>query len=144
LTEWVERIDAMAAARKHIGTFHDDLVGTIIRSTATKIRPVTPTSSSNNNNNNNRHSKLIVDLSVRFNNVKASVPLVAEDISYLNNALIRPVVAYMNWHRTCIPVRCSVGIDLVSNCLIYKWIKHEYNLLNYANDFIYMYMYIIE
>ncbi|RKP27063.1 mitochondrial distribution and morphology protein family 31/32, partial [Syncephalis pseudoplumigaleata] len=128
LNEWVERIDAMAAARQHIGTFHDDLVASLIRSTATKIRPSTPaaTSSSSSSSSSSsattitgssggagtNHSKLIIDLGVRFNNVKASVPLVAQDLSYVNNALIRPVVAYMNWHRTCIPVRCSVGIDL--------------------------------
>ncbi|KAI9596486.1 mitochondrial distribution and morphology protein family 31/32 [Syncephalis fuscata] len=144
LTEWVERVDAMAAARRHIGAFHDDLVATIIRSTTTKESikesalvstadtATESTTESIADTSIDTTSKVIIDLSVRFNNVKASVPLVAEDLSYLNNALIRPVVAYMNWHRTCIPVRCSIGIDL--NEFDGAWTVYEAGLVDIVSE----------
>ncbi|KAJ1984907.1 Mitochondrial distribution and morphology protein 31, mitochondrial precursor [Dimargaris verticillata] len=46
------------------------------------------------------------DLNVTFNNTRASVPLQTEHISYLNNALIRPIVAYVNAHRTVTSIPC--------------------------------------
>lgn len=47
---------------------------------------------------------LITDLRLHLNNVKAVVPLFTRDLSYINNALIRPIVAYINSRRTFIPV----------------------------------------
>ncbi|KAI9164241.1 Mitochondrial distribution and morphology protein 31, mitochondrial precursor [Blastocladiella emersonii ATCC 22665] len=56
---------------------------------------------------------LCMDFDLRFNNIRASVPLYSEDLSYLTtNALVRPVVAYMNAHRTFIPLRCRVALPL--------------------------------
>jgi distribution and morphology protein 31 len=51
---------------------------------------------------------LIMDLRVNLNDVRAAVPLFTKDISYVNNALIRPIVAYINSKQTCIPVNCRV------------------------------------
>jgi distribution and morphology protein 31 len=36
------------------------------------------------------------------------VPLFTHDISYVNNALIRPIVAYINSKRSLIPINCRV------------------------------------
>ncbi|KAL2864551.1 mitochondrial distribution and morphology protein [Aspergillus lucknowensis] len=47
---------------------------------------------------------LITDLRLHLNNVRAVVPLFTRDLSYVNNALIRPIVAYINSRRTFIPV----------------------------------------
>jgi mitochondrial distribution and morphology protein 31 len=48
------------------------------------------------------------DIIVCLNNVRAQVPYLTPDLSYVNNALIRPIVAYINSRRTRIPVKCRV------------------------------------
>lgn len=40
---------------------------------------------------------VIVDIDLRFRDVKASVPIFTQDLSYVNNALIRPIVAFIKW-----------------------------------------------
>jgi distribution and morphology protein 31 len=51
---------------------------------------------------------LAMDLRVHLNNVRASVPIFTRDLSYINNALIRPIVAYINSKRTFIPINCRL------------------------------------
>jgi len=51
---------------------------------------------------------LIMDLRVHLSDVRASVPLFNKDLSYVNNALVRPIVAYINSKRSFIPVNCRV------------------------------------
>ena len=51
---------------------------------------------------------LIMDLRVHLNDVRAAVPLFTKDLSYVNNALIRPIVAYINSRKTFIPINCRV------------------------------------
>ncbi|KAJ1549296.1 Mitochondrial distribution and morphology protein 31, mitochondrial precursor [Cladochytrium tenue] len=50
---------------------------------------------------------------VALNDLRASVPLTSPHISYLSNALIRPIVAYMNAHRTKIPLAVEGKLPLV-------------------------------
>jgi distribution and morphology protein 31 len=51
---------------------------------------------------------IIMDMRVHLNDVRAAVPIFTRDISYVNNALVRPIVAYINSKRTFIPVSCRV------------------------------------
>ena len=51
---------------------------------------------------------IVLDLRVHLNDVRASVPLFTRDLSYVSNALIRPIVAYINSRRTFIPINCRV------------------------------------
>ena len=52
---------------------------------------------------------LVLDIQVHLNDVRASVPLFTKDLSYVNNALVRPIVAYINSrHGAFIPVTCRV------------------------------------
>lgn len=51
---------------------------------------------------------MIMDMRVHLNDVRAAVPIFTRDISYINNALVRPIVAYINTKRTFIPVNCRV------------------------------------
>ncbi|KAH9860437.1 hypothetical protein J1614_011768 [Plenodomus biglobosus] len=51
---------------------------------------------------------MIMDMRVNLNDVRAAVPIFTRDISYVNNALVRPIVAYINSRRTFIPVNCRV------------------------------------
>jgi mitochondrial distribution and morphology protein 31 len=56
--------------------------------------------------NDNRF--VILDIRVHLNDVRASVPLFPKDLSYVNAALVRPIVAYINTRHTFIPVSCRV------------------------------------
>lgn len=58
--------------------------------------------------------KFVMDLDIRFNDTKASVPLQLPELGYLSNAMIRPVVAYINRNKTIVPIKCRVVMDLVS------------------------------
>lgn len=49
-----------------------------------------------------------IDLRMQFNNPRASAPLYSRSLNYINNAIIHPVVAYINSRDTYIPVHCSV------------------------------------
>lgn len=51
---------------------------------------------------------LAMDLRLHLNNVRAAVPIFTRDLSYINNALIRPIVAYINSRRTFIPINCRL------------------------------------
>ncbi|KAJ3095299.1 Mitochondrial distribution and morphology protein 31, mitochondrial precursor [Phlyctochytrium planicorne] len=55
---------------------------------------------------------LLMHCSVSLNDLRASVPLTTPYIGYMSNALIRPVVAYMNANRTRIPLSFWVKTDL--------------------------------
>lgn len=39
--------------------------------------------------------KVVVDIDLRFRDLKAAVPMFTSDLSYVNNALIRPIVYFM-------------------------------------------------
>lgn len=39
--------------------------------------------------------KVVVDIDLRFRDLKAAVPIFTSDLSYVNNALIRPIVYFM-------------------------------------------------
>ncbi|KAF9010600.1 mitochondrial distribution and morphology protein family 31/32 [Cyathus striatus] len=56
--------------------------------------------------------KVIIDIDLRFRDLKAAVPIFTNDLSYVNNAFIRPIVAFMNANRTLVPIRCRVVKDL--------------------------------
>lgn len=50
----------------------------------------------------------IMDFFLKLHNVRAEVPLFTPELGYINNALIRPIVGYINSKRTYIPIRCRV------------------------------------
>jgi distribution and morphology protein 31 len=52
-----------------------------------------------------------IDLRLHMNDVRAAVPIFTKDISYVNNALIRPIVAYINSRRSYMPINCRVVKD---------------------------------
>ncbi|KAI9030691.1 mitochondrial distribution and morphology protein family 31/32 [Phycomyces nitens] len=56
--------------------------------------------------------KFVMDIDFRFKETKASVPLQAPELSYLSNAMVRPVVAYINRTKTMVPIKCRVVMDL--------------------------------
>lgn len=55
---------------------------------------------------------VIIDMDLRFRDVKATVPIFTRDLSYVNYALVRPMAAFVNANKTLIPIRCTVAKDL--------------------------------
>ncbi|KAJ2781281.1 Mitochondrial distribution and morphology protein 31, mitochondrial precursor [Coemansia interrupta] len=53
-------------------------------------------------------------LQVEFNNIRASVPLTTPQLGHplLSSVLVRPIVAYMNAHRTSLPMRCQLRLQV--------------------------------
>lgn len=51
-----------------------------------------------------------MDLRIHLNDVRASVPMfhATPDISYVNQNLVRPIVAYINAKHTYIPINCRI------------------------------------
>ncbi|KAF8514207.1 mitochondrial distribution and morphology protein-domain-containing protein [Hysterangium stoloniferum] len=58
--------------------------------------------------------QLSVDIDLRFRDLKAAVPIFTSELSYVNNALIRPIVAFINANRTLVPIHCRILKDLDS------------------------------
>ncbi|WFD43041.1 Mitochondrial distribution and morphology protein 31, mitochondrial precursor [Malassezia psittaci] len=55
---------------------------------------------------------VIIEMDVRLKDIKASMPIFTRELSYSSYALARPVVAFMNAHKTLIPVNCRIVMDL--------------------------------
>lgn len=51
---------------------------------------------------------MVMELRVHLNDIRAAVPLFTKELSYVKNALVRPIVAYMNSRKTFIPIHCRV------------------------------------
>lgn len=53
---------------------------------------------------------IVMDLRIHLNDVRASVPMFSAtpDISYVNQNLVRPIVAYINAKHTYIPINCRI------------------------------------
>lgn len=55
---------------------------------------------------------VVIDMDVRFKDIKAAVPLFTNQLSYKNHAFVRPIVAFMNANRTLIPIHARIVMDL--------------------------------
>ncbi|KAM0819349.1 putative Mitochondrial distribution and morphology protein 31 [Seiridium cardinale] len=51
---------------------------------------------------------LVMDLRIHLNDVKATVPVFDSHMGYVNQALVRPIVAYINAKKTYIPIGCRI------------------------------------
>ena len=60
----------------------------------------------------NLKDKFVMEFYLKLNNVRAQVPLFTPQLTYINNALIRPIVGYINSRRTYIPIRCTIVKDV--------------------------------
>ena len=56
--------------------------------------------------------KFVMDMEFRFKDTKASVPLKTPELSYLNNAMIRPIVGYISRNKSIVPIKIRVVMDL--------------------------------
>lgn len=103
--------------------------------------------------------RVSIDLDIRFKDLKASVPVSSplsallpfptepteltlsltrtlqfftSDLSYVNNALIRPIVAFINSNRTLIPIHCH--IDLALSEFNGSWTTYDVGLLDRMSE----------
>jgi len=55
---------------------------------------------------------IVFDIRISLNDVRASVPIFTRDLSYVNYAVVRPIVAYINSHArgnsNYIPINCRI------------------------------------
>ncbi|CAG8428110.1 unnamed protein product [Penicillium salamii] len=89
---------------KVMADFYDRLEATVTSNRYPE--PLSPSSNPDSETEDRRF--LVMDLRVHLNNVRAVVPIFTRDLSYINNALIRPIVAYINSKRTFIPINCRL------------------------------------
>ncbi|KAI8973171.1 mitochondrial distribution and morphology protein family 31/32 [Mycotypha africana] len=59
-----------------------------------------------------KEKNVVLDIDVRFKDVKGVVPLKIPDISYVNSAMVRPLIAYINRNKTIVPIKGRIVIDL--------------------------------
>ncbi|KAF4123327.1 mitochondrial distribution and morphology protein 31 [Geosmithia morbida] len=71
---------------------------------------------------------LLMDLRIHLNDVKAAVPLFTKDLTYVNQALVRPIVAYINAKKTYIPITCRI-VKRASD-FDGSWTVHDCGLMN--------------
>jgi distribution and morphology protein 31 len=57
--------------------------------------PLTAPSDAEDDEQSQNGRNLIIDIDLRFRDLKAAVPIFTNDLSYVNNAAIRPIVAFM-------------------------------------------------
>lgn len=81
----------------------------------------------------------ICDFYLRLKNPKAQVPLFTMDLSYINNAAIRPIVGYINNNKTFIPIRGRVYKDL--NDFDGAWTFYDSTLMDDLSEAIYQSFY---
>ncbi|WVQ80357.1 hypothetical protein IAT38_002462 [Cryptococcus sp. DSM 104549] len=79
--------------------------------------------------------KVVVDIDLRFRDLKAAVPIYTSDLSVTNNALIRPIVAFINANRTLVPIHCQVEAGL--NDFDGSWTLFETTLMTSVSDQVY-------
>ncbi|KAL6690363.1 mitochondrial distribution and morphology protein family 31/32 [Trichoderma pleuroticola] len=107
---------------KVVTDFYDQLEGTVIANRY-RFLPRAPTPENlseseramsekkaqkqTNASEEDRHL-VIMDLRIHLNDVKAAVPLFTPDLSYVNQALVRPIVAYINAKKTYIPISSRI------------------------------------
>lgn len=56
--------------------------------------------------------KFVMDMDFRFKDTKASVPLKTPELSYLNSAMVRPVVGYISRNKAIVPIKVRIVMDL--------------------------------
>ncbi|KIV94575.1 hypothetical protein PV10_02328 [Exophiala mesophila] len=101
MTDFYERMEETLTSRKHLEPVDERAKG-LDDNMDTSLWPPKPSAKDEDKR------FMVMDLRIHLNDVRASVPLFTRDLSYINNALIRPIVAYINSRRTFIPINCRV------------------------------------
>lgn len=104
MSDFYDRMEATVTSSRHPQSGQDSI--RINDNDVNKDDKLTTSTDSHTSDDDKRF--LVMDLRVHLNDIRAAVPIFTKDLSYVNNALIRPIVAYMNSRRTFIPINCRV------------------------------------
>ncbi|KEF53681.1 uncharacterized protein A1O9_10081 [Exophiala aquamarina CBS 119918] len=104
MTDFYERLEETLTSKKHLEQLREDM-SSITPYAGSDIPAPQPLLLAAKDEDKRF---LVMDLRIHLNDVRAVVPLFTSDLSYVNNALIRPIVAYINSRRTFIPINCRV------------------------------------
>lgn len=104
MADFYDRMEATVTANRY--PTHDQRSTTVGMDDSSTSAPVPSKTSSTTSEDDKRF--LVMDLRVHLNDVRAAVPLFNNNLSYVNNALVRPIVAFINSRRTFIPINCRV------------------------------------
>ena len=103
MSDFYDRMEATVTSSRHLEKGENsDIINNEIPSEADT------TASIPRNDSDDDRRFLVMDLRVHLNDIRAAVPIFTKDLSYVNNALVRPIVAYMNSRHTFIPINCRV------------------------------------
>ncbi|KAI0218055.1 Mitochondrial distribution and morphology protein 31, mitochondrial precursor [Massospora cicadina] len=75
-------------------------------------------------------NSLVFDIDVRFHNIRTGIPIRTDELTLASQTVVRPVIAYMNSNRTCIPAHCRVVSSLAK--FDGAWTVHD---SEFATDF---------
>ena len=104
MSDFYDRLEATVTSNKYIQSNGES--GTINNDDVNSNSAISQSANSQALDADKRF--LVMDLRVHLNDVRAAVPIFTKDLSYVNYALIRPIVAYINSRRTFIPINCRV------------------------------------
>ncbi|KAL7422833.1 Mitochondrial distribution and morphology protein 31, mitochondrial precursor [Cryptotrichosporon argae] len=79
--------------------------------------------------------RVVIDIDLRFRDLKAAVPVFPPDLSVASSALIRPIVAFINANRTLVPIHCQVAAPLRD--FDGSWTLFETGLMSSISDQVY-------
>ncbi|PRT55596.1 Mitochondrial distribution and morphology protein 31 [Wickerhamiella sorbophila] len=79
--------------------------------------------------------RVLIDLRVQFNNTRAQVPLYSADLNPFNNALMHPIIGYINSRDTYIPIHCRVVKKLSD--FDGSWTVYDSRLMDDTSDSLY-------
>lgn len=116
ITDFYDRVETTVKDSKYLSPHsymkRPQLPDSIIRNSSSNAvsEDVTNSDSAKPTRKRNEHEDrfLIMDVRIHLNDVQAAVPIFNTHLSYVNNALIRPIVAYINSNRQFIPINCRV------------------------------------
>lgn len=69
--------------------------------------PLTAPSDAEDDEQSQKGKNLIIDIDLRFRDLKAAVPIFTNELSHVNNAAVRPIVAFMKLVH-CYPQQSSI------------------------------------
>lgn len=111
MSDFYDRMEATVTAQTHHGLHRQVNHREDKRSSSSEARS-TPANQHTEEEEEEEPRFLVMDIQIHLNDVRASVPLFTRDLSYVNNAAVRPIVAYINSHShrssNFIPISCRI------------------------------------
>lgn len=106
MSDFYDRMEATVTAQTHHGLHHQ------VNHREEKSSGTLGSASTSQEQEEEDNRFLVMDIQIHLNDVRASVPIFTRDLSYVNNAAVRPIVAYINSHShrssNFIPISCRI------------------------------------